>query len=81
MWILGVGRVGRVRCVYWPPPRYAQTPPGSLYLHLQKKTTKARYVFVYRKNAQGKWEIIDHHSSAMPTPPAGLKRALTCAPP
>ena len=46
-----------------------------------KKVTKARYVFVYKKGAGGKWEIIDHHSSAMPAAPAGLKPATTCAPP
>lgn len=45
------------------------------------KVTKARYVFVYKRAANGKWEIIDHHSSAMPTAPAGLKPALTVAPP
>lgn len=26
----------------------------------------ARYTFVYRKNGDGEWEIIDHHSSAVP---------------
>lgn len=26
----------------------------------------ARYTFVYRKNQNGKWMIIDHHSSAVP---------------
>jgi hypothetical protein len=46
------------------------------------KVTKARYVFVYKRHeTTGKWEIIDHHSSAMPVAPAGLKPALTVAPP
>ncbi len=46
------------------------------------KTVKARYVFVYKRAAAtGKWEIIDHHSSSMPTAPAGLKPATTVAPP
>ena len=46
------------------------------------KVTKARYVFVYKRNeARNTWEIIDHHSSAMPTAPAGLKPATTVAPP
>ena len=26
----------------------------------------ARYTFVYRKNKEGEWKIIDHHSSAVP---------------
>lgn len=48
----------------------------------KKVTTKARYVFVYKRNeASGAWEIIDHHSSAMPVAPAGLKKATTVAPP
>ncbi|EKU21634.1 putative protein conserved in bacteria with a cystatin-like fold containing protein [Nannochloropsis gaditana CCMP526] len=47
-----------------------------------KKVTKARYVFVYKRDeASGAWEIIDHHSSAMPVAPAGLKKATTVAPP
>ncbi|GAB5036251.1 protein conserved in bacteria with a cystatin-like fold containing protein [Nannochloropsis oceanica] len=48
----------------------------------KKVTTKARYVFVYKRNeSSGAWEIIDHHSSAMPVAPAGLKTATTVAPP
>lgn len=50
------------------------TPEGT-------RVTKARYVFVYKRSGNGKWEIIDHHSSAMPVAPAGLKPATTCAPP
>lgn len=45
------------------------------------KVTKARYVFVYKRAGNGKWEIVDHHSSAMPVAPAGLKPATTVAPP
>lgn len=32
----------------------------------------ARYTFSYRKEADG-WKIVEHHSSAMPSAPAGLK--------
>jgi hypothetical protein len=31
-------------------------------------TTPARYSFVYR-NRDGRWLIVDHHSSALPAPP------------
>jgi hypothetical protein len=31
-------------------------------------TTAARFSFVYR-NRDGRWVIVDHHSSAVPTPP------------
>ncbi|HEY7250948.1 MAG TPA: SgcJ/EcaC family oxidoreductase [Methylomirabilota bacterium] len=31
-------------------------------------TTAARFSFVYR-NRDGRWLIVDHHSSAVPTPP------------
>ena len=34
----------------------------------QQKTLPARYSFVFIKDGQN-WMIVDHHSSAMPTPP------------
>ncbi|CAN0009569.1 unnamed protein product [Ectocarpus fasciculatus] len=39
------------------------------------KETRARFTFAYRREG-GKWVMIEHHSSAMPTAPAGLKPAL-----
>lgn len=41
------------------------------------ETKKARYSFVYRKNREGNWEIIDHHSSVLPKAPAVLLKANT----
>lgn len=37
------------------------------------KETRARFTFGYRLEDDGKWVIIKHHSSAMPTAPPGLK--------
>jgi hypothetical protein len=39
--------------------------------------TKARYTFVYRRSGRGNWEILDHHSSALPKAPGALKKATT----
>ncbi len=30
------------------------------------KTVRARYTFVYRREANGEWKIVEHHSSALP---------------
>ena len=30
------------------------------------RSIPARYTFVYRRDAQGEWQIVEHHSSAMP---------------
>jgi uncharacterized protein (TIGR02246 family) len=38
------------------------------------KEVPARYTFTYRK-INGKWMIVDHHSSGIPTAPAGLPPA------
>lgn len=44
----------------------------------QEVQKRARYSFVYRKDpASGKWMIVDHHSSLLPTAPKGLKPATT----
>ena len=42
----------------------------------KKKVVPARYTFVYRKGNDGKWLILDHHSSAIPKAPQGLKPAV-----
>ena len=33
----------------------------------QPTTTPARFTFVFRKR-EGRWQIVDHHSSAVPAP-------------
>jgi hypothetical protein len=38
---------------------------------------KARFSFVFRRTPSNDWEIIDHHSSLVPTAPQGLKPATT----
>jgi uncharacterized protein (TIGR02246 family) len=45
-----------------------ETEPGKV------KEVNARYTFTYRK-INGKWMIVDHHSSGIPTAPAGLPPA------
>ncbi len=42
----------------------------------KKKVVPARYTFVYKKGNDGKWMILDHHSSAIPKAPQGLKPAV-----
>lgn len=42
----------------------------------KKKVVPARYTFVYRKGNDGKWMIVDHHSSAIPKAPEKLKPAV-----
>lgn len=38
----------------------------------------ARFSFVYRRDpVAGKWMIVDHHSSLLPTAPKGLSPATT----
>ncbi|MDJ0580490.1 DUF4440 domain-containing protein [Crocosphaera sp.] len=39
----------------------------------QTKEVPARYSFVYQKNGNNKWEIIEHHSSALPEAPEALQ--------
>ena len=39
---------------------------------------KARFSFIYRKDPMtGKWLIVDHHSSALPSAPSSLEQAYT----
>lgn len=42
----------------------------------KKKVVPARYTFVYKKGNDGKWMIVEHHSSAIPKAPQGLKPAV-----
>ena len=42
----------------------------------KKKVVPARYTFVYVKGNDGKWMIVDHHSSAIPKAPEKLKPAV-----
>ncbi|MGK7949979.1 MAG: DUF4440 domain-containing protein [Xenococcaceae cyanobacterium] len=39
----------------------------------QTKEVPARYSFTYHKNGNNQWEIIEHHSSALPEAPEALK--------
>ena len=36
----------------------------------EQATSASRFSFVYKRNANGKWLIVDHHSSAVPAPKA-----------
>jgi len=38
-----------------------------------EKIIPARFTFLYRKTADGNWEIVNHHNSVMPTAPEALK--------
>ncbi|MBE9183224.1 SgcJ/EcaC family oxidoreductase [Microcoleus sp. LEGE 07076] len=42
----------------------------------KKTVVPARYTFVYAKGNDGKWMIVEHHSSAIPQPPKNLKAAV-----
>lgn len=42
----------------------------------KKIVVPARYTFVYVKGNDGKWMIVDHHSSAIPKAPEKLKPAV-----
>ncbi|MBE9095248.1 SgcJ/EcaC family oxidoreductase [Tychonema sp. LEGE 07203] len=42
----------------------------------KKTVVPARYTFVYLKDNDGKWMIVEHHSSAIPQPPKKLKPAV-----
>ncbi|MGK7941596.1 MAG: DUF4440 domain-containing protein [Crocosphaera sp.] len=40
----------------------------------QTKAVPARYSFVYQKDGNNQWEIIEHHSSALPEAPEALQK-------
>lgn len=42
----------------------------------KKKVVPARYTFVYVKGNDGKWMIVEHHSSVIPKSPEKLKPAV-----
>ena len=65
-------------------PTHTHNPTHSYYVFAwrgldgQEVQKHARYSFVYRKDpATGKWLIVDHHSSLLPTAPKGLQPATT----
>lgn len=43
----------------------------------QTKVVPARYSFVYHKGSNNQWEIIEHHSSALPEAPETLETVST----
>lgn len=38
----------------------------NFFLEKRKKTIKARFTFIWKKNRNGNWKIIHHHSSLLP---------------